>query len=69
MLQKWKIKQLTEGKTSQNRARLLFHGLIRLWLRNSGYALKQSRHGRLTSSHKMSQTLTQFCLCLLRRCV
>ena len=31
-------------KAAQKRERLLFHGLIRLWLRNSGFALRQSRH-------------------------
>jgi hypothetical protein len=30
------LKESAAGKTLQNRARLLFHGLIRLWLRNSG---------------------------------
>ena len=52
------------GKTSQNRSHLLFHGLIRLWLRNSGLALKQSRHRRLISSHEITQMLTMFCSCL-----
>ena len=32
------------GKASQNRSCLLFHGLTCLWLRNSGFALKRSRH-------------------------
>jgi hypothetical protein len=55
------------GKAAQKRSRLLFHGLIRLWLRNSGFALRQSRHGRLISSHGMTQTLTTFCFSLSRR--
>ena len=32
------------GQASQKRSRLLFHGLICLWFRNSGFALKQPRH-------------------------
>ena len=37
------IKILKE-KTSQKRSRLLFHEFMCLWLRNSGFALRQSRH-------------------------
>jgi hypothetical protein len=36
VLQKTKEKTIAAGKASQNRSRLLFHGFIRLWLRNSG---------------------------------
>ena len=31
----WKLQNIVQEKNSQNRTRLLFHGLIRLWLRNS----------------------------------
>ena len=31
-------------RVSQNRTCMLFHGLMCLWLRNSGFALRQSRH-------------------------
>ena len=58
---KGRIKPAAADKASQNRSRLLFHGLIRLRLRNSGFALKQSRRGRLISPHEMSQTLATFC--------
>ncbi len=37
-------KETAAEKAAQKREHLLFHGLIRLWLRNSGFALKQSRH-------------------------
>ena len=37
------IKILKE-KTSQKRSRLLFHEFMCLWLRNSGFAFRQSRH-------------------------
>ena len=35
---------MVTDKATQNRSRLLFHGFICLWLRNSGFALRQSRH-------------------------
>ncbi|MBQ8918712.1 MAG: hypothetical protein IJ056_01195, partial [Acidaminococcaceae bacterium] len=37
-------KVLRQAKALQNRQQLLFYGLMRLWLRNSGFALRQPRH-------------------------
>jgi hypothetical protein len=39
-----KENNVTADKASQKRQRLLFYGFIRLWLRNSGFALGQPRH-------------------------
>ena len=42
-------------QASQKQKRLLFHGLIRLWLRNSVLRTSNSRsHGRLISSHRIT---------------
>ena len=56
-------------QTSQKRKRLLFHGLIRLWLRNSVLRTSNNRsHGRLISSHGITQPFPIFCLCLFFFC-
>ena len=52
---------LTKEQASQKRKRLLFHGLIRLWLQNSVLRTSNSwSHGRLISSHEITQTLSMF---------
>ena len=49
----------------QKKEQLLFHGLIRLWLRISMLRTPNSRsHGRLISSHGITQSFPKFCLCL-----
>ena len=51
------------GQSFENCSRLLFHGLICLWLRNSGCALKQPLYDgnfHLMKLHKRSQSFLSF---------
>ena len=55
------MKPLRWESLRKKRQRLLFYRFIRLRLRNSGFALKQSRRERLISPHRITQSFPMFC--------